>query len=207
MAPLFISRRIPTEVDERLRLAAAAAAEQVLDVHVASALEVVEEGAERAPVERLLRAYARLHYLEDSQEWRLRERVLAVLGQEPGADWTYRELTAPRSFLRRLARRVRGRIHHDLREWVELHTARVQLRLVDLHVRHALAFVRILHGHATTVEALHTYGRMLNLRSSTAEFVRLKALLTVDRTDEPARAQPLHPQPPHIPLRLADGGS
>jgi hypothetical protein len=184
-------------------MAAAAAAEQVLDLHVVSALEVVEEGGDRAPVDRLLTTYARLHYLEARNEWRLRERVLAALGREGGDAWTQRELAAPRSLFRRIARRVRGRVHHELREWVELHTAQVQLTLVDLHVRHALVFVRILEPHLSSGEAVDTYARMLELRSTTAEYVRMKALLTIDRGDQPARLEP----PPQSSFKLADSGS
>lgn len=207
MASFLVGQRVPVEVEERLRMAAAAAAEQVLEAHVAAALELVDTGGDRAPVGRLISTYARLHHLGPGQEGRLRERVLAALGREAGAAWTQRELDAPRSLFRRIARRLRGRIHHDLREWVEVHTARVQLALIDLHVRHALVFVRILDEHESTSQALHSYGRMLELRPTTAEFVRLKALLTIDKSKPTAKVEPLHPPTPHVPLRLADGGS
>jgi hypothetical protein len=207
MGPQFVSGRVPTEVSDRLRMAAAVAAEQVLDVHVMSALEVIEEGADRAPVDRLLTAYARLHYLGAGQTWRLRERVLAALGREMGSSATHRRLAGPRSLFGQLVVRLRGRVHHELRDWVDLHTARVQLALIDVHVRHALAFVRILEGHAATGEALQAYTRSLGLRSASAELVRLKALLTIDRADATTPVETLHPSPPHLPLRVADGGS
>jgi hypothetical protein len=207
MASFWIGQRVPRDVDERLRMAAAAAAEQVLEAHVAAALELVDEGADRAPVERLLGAYARLHHLEVGQEGRLRERVLASLGREAGAAWSQRQLEAPRSILLRLARRLRGRVHHDLRDWLELQTARVQLALIDLHVRHALVFVRIVGEHGTTHQAIQSYARMLQLRPTTAEYLRLKALLAVDRAESAVRVEPIHPPAPHLPLRLADSGS
>ncbi len=207
MAPLFYGSRIPTEADERLRMAAAVAAEEVLDLHVASALELVERGADRVPVERLLDAYLRLHSLDLGQEWRIRERVVAALGQEIGADGTAPRLTATPSVLRRLVLRLRGRVHHDLREWVEVHAARVELSLVDAHVRHALAFVRILAEHRTTSEAIRHYTRTMSLPATTAEFVRLKAVLATAGPAAPTSAEPHHGSPPRLPLRLADGGS
>jgi hypothetical protein len=38
--------------------------------------------------------------------------------------------------------RLRGRVHDDLRRWVELHMGATQVALLDTHVRHALGFVR-----------------------------------------------------------------
>lgn len=201
------NRRVPTEIAERLRIAAAAATEQVLDLHVRSALEVVSEGGNQAPVDRLLGIYARLHHLQPAQEWRLRERVLASLGRDVGAGWTPRELAAPRSLFRRIARRVRGRVHHELREWLDLHTARVELELIELHLRHALVFVRLQADHAATGQAVQTYARMLELRSATAELVRLKTLVALGTERLPGRREPDQPTPPVVPLRLADGGS
>jgi hypothetical protein len=206
MAPRYVSKRVPPEVAERLRMAAAAAAEQVAELHVASALETVEEGGDRAPVDRLLETYARLHYLDATQAVRVRERVLAALGREIGVAGEHRVLAAPRSIVGRLTGRVRGRVHHELRDWIDLHTARVELLLVDLHVRHALVFVRLMEGHVTAGAALDAYGRMLGLRSTTAEFVRLRALLTLDPEDSATRVEPRHPAPNHPPLRLADSG-
>lgn len=200
------TRRWPREVDERLRIATAVAAEQVIEEHVTSALEVVAEGADRAPVERLLEAYNRLHYLDDAQQRQLRERVLASLGRDPASTDENHGLAGPRSPFRRLARRLRGRVHHDLRDWVERHHARVQLSLIDLHVRHALKFVRLLDGHATTSAALSTYARMLRLRETIAEIVRLKALRTLYDAEAPDHIEPLHPRPAPLPLRVADSG-
>lgn len=199
-------RRQPREVVERLRIAAAVAAEQALEEHVASALEVVAEGADRAPVERLLEAYGRLHYLSEEQRQQLRDRVLAALGRDPSTTDPHNGLAGPRSPFQRLARRLRGRVHHDLREWVERHSARVELSLIDLHVRHAMKFVRILDGHASTGEALDTYARMLRLRQTVAEIVRLKALRTLYDARSTGRVEPLHPRPAPLPLRVADSG-
>jgi hypothetical protein len=202
----FARRRLPQEVHERLHVAAAVAAEQVVEAHITAALEVVAQGADRAPVERLLDAYARIHYLEDGQHRQLRERALAALGRQPAAAWTERELVAPRSPFRRLVRRFRGRVHHDLRQWIERHTARVQLALLDLHMHHALEFVRILDGHRSATEAAEGYAVMMRLRATTAEMVRLKVLIGLPEPGTGSDVEPLRPRTARFPLRIADNG-
>lgn len=207
MAPIFSGPPIPTEVDERLRMAAAVAAEQVLDMHVAAALELVDYGADRVPVERLLDTYVRLHSLDLSQEWRVRERVVAALGRELGEDVTAPRLTGSPSLLRRLARRLRGRVHHDLRDWVEVHGARLALALIDLHVRHAVTFVRILGEHGSTSDAIRYYKHALRLPATSAELVRLRVIMAMAAPAAPTPAGPQQNATHHLPLRLADGGS
>ena len=207
MLRLFRRRSLSREVQERLRIAAAVAAERVLDEHVRSTLELVEEAGDRAPVDRLLRAYIRLHHLGDGDGRQLRDRVLAALGREDGGE-RVGALEAPRSPVQRLRHRFRGRVHNDLREWVERQTARVELSVVDLHVEHALGFVRILDGHHSVTGALEMYDGMLSLRSTIAEMVRLKALKSLydnARTD----VEPLHaPRPTPFPIRrVVDNGS
>jgi hypothetical protein len=203
--PLFKSRRIPRELAERLRIAAALAREQVLEKHIASAIELLGQGADQVPVERLLNAYTRLHFIEYSEERQINERVLAALGQDNHGEWAQREITAPRAPWRRLARRVRGRVHHDLRRWLEGHTARVELELIDLHVRHALECVRITEGHFSTGQALEHYARELRLRAATAEMVRLLALRTLEGRKPAGQVERFRPGSAALPLRIADG--
>src|SRR5690606_25787495 len=100
-------------------------------------------GGDRAPLERLLAAYARLHHLTDADARRVREKVLATLGRDPRTAGRVAEFEAPRSPFRRVRNRLRGRVAIDLREWVEQHTARVELTIVDLHVGHAVDFLRV----------------------------------------------------------------
>lgn len=173
MNPLFRKRRIPGELTDRLRMAAAVAAEQVLDEHVRSAVELVEEGAGRAPVERLIEAYARMHYLKEPDARKLRERLLAALGRSGGDAGA---LAGPRSPFARLRRRVRGRVDQELREWVERHSARVELALLDIHVENALDTLKVVGSSLPTGRALSIYCEMLDLRDAVAEMVRLRVL-------------------------------
>lgn len=173
MGPKLRKRRLPTELLDRLRMNAALAAEQVMDEHVRSAVEMVEEGAEDAPIERLLAAYARLHHLKEPLAGQLRDRVLATLsrtGTHGGS------LDGPRSLFARLRRRLAGRVNAELREWVERQTARVELLIIDHHVQHTLEAVNLLEDHAPVGQAIELYARLLGLRPGVADTVRLKAL-------------------------------
>lgn len=207
MAPLFRKNRLPTELRQRLRISAAVAAERVLDEHARSAVELIEEGADRAPLERLLGAYVRLHHLGEADARRLREKVLAMLGRDPRTAGRVSELEAP-SPIQRISRRIRGRVELELRDWVERHTARVELTVVDLHVAHAMDFLRVFGEHGSTQEALQLYADMLGLRQTIAEMVRLKVLKTLHDT-RPGKVELLDAsrRPATLPLRVADNGS
>lgn len=173
MIPRFRTRRLPPAVMDKVRMATAVAAELVLQEHVQSAVELVEQGADRAPVHSLLSAYVRLHYLDGPESAQLRERVLAMLGRSPERAGP---LNGPRSPLTRLRRRLRGRVNPELRDWVERHTACVELTVVDLHAESALRMVDLVGEHASTNEGIRLYTEMLNLRPAVAEMVRLKVL-------------------------------
>lgn len=189
MNPLFRTRRLPPAVMDRVRMAAAVAAELVLEEHVRSAVEMVEQGVDRAPVRRLLSAYVRLHHLEGQESLQLHERVLASLGRRPdGAG----PLNGPRSPLARLRRRLRGRVNPELRDWVERHTARVQLTVIDLHAERALEMLRLVEDHASASDGIRLYSDMLGLRPAVAEVVRLKVLKMLhDRAT--GQVEPLSP--------------
>lgn len=208
MAPFLRRTRIPVEVQQRLRISAAVAAERVLDEHARSAVELIEEGADRAPLERLLATYVRLHHLGDADTRRLREKVLATLGRDPRTAGRVSEFDAPRSPFRRIRQRLRGRVELELREWVDQHTARVELSVVDLHVGHALDFLRIFGDHGSVQDAVALYAEMLGLRQTIAEMVRLKVLKALHDTQR-GKVELLDAsrRPATFPLRVADNGT
>lgn len=207
MLRLFRRSSVPREALERLRMATAVAAERVLDEHVRSALELVDEAADRSPLERLLRAYSRLHHLSDGDARKLRDRVLASLGRDDSSGDRVAVLDEPRSPFRRLRNRLRGRVHLDLRDWVERQTARVELTILDLHVEQALGFVRILEEYGDIPGALDAYADMMSLRSTIGEMVRLRVLKTL-HDELRGDVEPLHPRPTPLPLRrVVDNGS
>lgn len=206
--PFGRNRGFMNETGEQLHLAAAVAAEAVVAEHVRYALELVDEGGDRVPVERLLAAYARLHHLTDEEHRLLTDRVLVAIGRNP--DSVARgPLRPPRSVIRRATDRMRGRIHTELREWVDRHTARVELAVLEVHVEHALRFAAILFDQGAPEEAVNLYGETMGLRPTMAEMVRLRVLAEAPVHGEAeaveVAVEPLHPRP-RGPLRLAEDG-
>jgi hypothetical protein len=201
MAVWSVRPKIPRDIMDRMQIAIAVAAEAVMDEHVRAATELVRHGSDRAPVERLLAVYARLHRVADTTMYSVVERTLAGLGEDPDQSVGAAGLDAPRSLVRRTRLRLRGRVNPDLREWVEGHTARVELRIQDTLVRLARSFVSIGEGSLTPRQALDLYAEMLELDPVTATMVRLRVLDAL--YPEPAVAGPERPEVPRTPLRLA----
>lgn len=207
------SRSLTDETREQLDLAAAVATEAVQDAHVRFALELLDEGGDRVPVERLLDAYARLLHLTDDEQRQLTDRVYGALGRDPEAARGTR-LQSRRSVVHRAATRLRGRVHPRLRTWLERHAARATLSVLDLHAEHALRFVVILLDHRPPEEAARLYAERLGLRPTGAEMVRLQVLARApvrgegEEGDEARETtiEPLHPRAPR-PFRLAKDGS
>lgn len=213
MPSLDRDRTFVDETRQQLQLATAVAAEAVLTHHVRFALELLAEGADRAPVERLLAAYARLHHLSEEEHRQLVERVLVALGQDPdSAPTTW--LQEPRSVFHRAAHRMRGRVHAELRAWVDRHSARVELAVLEVHVEQALRFTRILQEQGPAADAVELYAETLGLRSTIAEMVRLRVLAEAPlglpgdaeaKVEAEADIEPLRPRPKKR-LRLAEDG-
>lgn len=202
MVSRFRSSAIPAPLMDRVHMAIAVAREQVLDEHLRSAIQLVEEGRERAPVTRLIAAYARLHHLSTPLAERLRGRVLATLGR--AADRPHGPLHGPRSLLGRLRYRLRGRVNPELRAWVERHTARVELTLVEIHRDHALELVRLLEGQASAGEAVALYTELMELRSAVGEMVRMEVLDTLYDRDA-GRSDTGRTEDPRIEGRRTEG--
>lgn len=206
--PFRSKHRIGDETSEQLELAAAVAAESILAEHIRYAMEMVQEGADRAPVQRLVAAYARLHHLTDDEHRKLHEGVLVALGRDPAGAGKGR-LQQPRSLLRRAARRVRGRVHFELRDWVQRHTARVELAVLEHHVEHALRFARIVHEQQSPAAAADLYSEVMGLRPTITEVVRLRVLAApVPGAGEDVMVEPIRrPRPPELlPFRRAEEG-
>lgn len=208
-------RSLNDDTREQLDLAAAVATEAVQDAHVRFALDLLDEGGDRVPVERLLDAYARLLHLTDEQQRQLTDRVFGALGRDPDAARGTR-LQARGSVIHRAATRLRGRVHPGLRVWLDRHAARAALSVLDLHVEHALRYVVILLDQRTPEEAAGMYAETMGLRPTEAEMVRLRVLarapLSGEREGEQGDAarettvERLHPRTPR-PFRLAKDGS
>jgi hypothetical protein len=227
-------RRLPETARPRWEIVAAAAQENVTRLHVQRALELVERADGSVPATRMLDIYLRLQGLPSGTLASIRNRTLAALGGSgadgvravSGADRTEAagdvatdaEQDAPtkRSVWRSVRRRLRGRVHAELRRLVELHAGVTQRQLLELHVRQAREFVELL-GNEHPIEAgCDLYCELLNVPLPFAPLVYPLVLDAIagehlprtwpvrprtpraSETDEPTRAQerPRRMRPP-----------
>lgn len=160
------------EVAQRreLQIAAAVAREKAMQFHVSSALRLIALAADRISPLRMLEIHVRLHWVVGAEAELLANRVLAALGEsapadaarlfvagqiEPEADTT--------SIWRSVRSRLRGRVHHDLRRWIELAVGAAQAGLVHIHVQHAVRFAQELAETHTVAEAGALYIEMVGM--------------------------------------------
>ena len=205
--------RLTPALRRQLEVAAAVASEDVVQMHAARALELVELAHERVTAPRMLLIYSRVHNLDASSAQTVATRVLATLGQravESGAlvqAWREDEeeevFGDSRSLLRVIRERLRGRIHHDLRRWIELHTGEVQVALLELHTTHALRFLQLLDSEFPTSAAVDTYARMLGVRETHRTALYYSVLARLAAAELPRSRQQAQPQ---VPLFAGDAG-
>jgi hypothetical protein len=175
------SRRSPRKLTlakrRELKVVAAVAQEEIMQFHVASALRLIELAAGRVSAVRMVAIHTRLHGITGAMAEVLSYSVLAALGNRAargaaaslvvegveGEDSMARDA---RSLLRMLRGRLRGRVHHDLRRTVELAFGAAQVGLLDLHVDHALRFVRELAETHDTAGAVGVYAAMTGVAPS-----------------------------------------
>ncbi len=197
MPERYRTRRLSADLRRQLDVATAIATEELMAAHAIHVLELVELSGARVAPERLVEIYLRLHGVEGPQALVVRTRVLAALGhkarstvvepQEAGESrGTVGEAGAPppRGIFRYLRERFRGRVHTDLRRWVELHTGRAAMGLLDIHVRNALAFVDIL-GDAPLHLGVQTYREMLGVSESLRDVLYWMVLERIGRAELP----------------------
>jgi hypothetical protein len=184
-----------------LEIAAAVARERLVTAHVEQALSLIEGAGDRLSPQRALAIYARLHRLGAQEAKLITNRTLAILGErvarsplggggeagEPPAD-------SPRSLLQQIRHRLRGRTQHELRRWVELHTGRAEVALLEVHVDNALRFVNVLGPERSVAEAVEEYTATIGVRPTLTEVVYYFVLDRLSRAASPA-VEPAVPRP------------
>ena len=164
------SRSLDATQRRELQIAAAVGREKAMQFHVSSALRLIALAADRISPLRMLEIHVRLHWVVGAEAELLANRVMAALGEnapaeaaklfvagqiEPEAD------TA--SIWRAVRSRLRGRVHHDLRRWIELAVGAAQAGLVHIHVQHAVRFAQDLAETHTVAEAAALYIEMVGM--------------------------------------------
>jgi hypothetical protein len=169
MTPRKASRKLTAAKRRELEVAAAVAREAVLQLHVARAVKMIDLAGDRVSALRMVNIYLRLQALTGPEGSIVANRVLALLGQRghKGPTTTLfiegevdQQVEEPRSVFRIVRDRLRGRVHHELRRWVELHSGATQVALLDIHVRHALRFVKELADTHAISDAVELYSEL-----------------------------------------------
>ena len=193
------SLRIPTVAKRReLEIAAAVAREKIVQFHVTTALRLIGLAADRVPPVRMLEIHLRLHRITGPEAELLAYRVLAAIGETATANtarlFIQGEIEPKEesvSLWRVIRDRLRGRVHHELRRWVELATGAAQAGLIDIHVQHALRFARDLVDTHSVAQAATVYADMVDMAEALrpAFLIRLSDRLAAEelpRTATPA---------------------
>jgi hypothetical protein len=202
-----------------VEIALATTREQVVELHAAQALELIEHAADQVSTERTLAIYCHLHHVEGHEAVVLRTAVLARLGRQPkrlpvsrpdpeDAD-VIEEWDSPLSLFQWMRRRLQGRSNIELRRWIELHSGRTQTRLLALHVTGALRLVELLKPQKSYAEVVQLYAERMHVPPSLSRAIYF---LTLSRLSEPADVPAAMPLPDPVasperrdepPLRIA----
>ncbi len=215
MPERYRTRKLAAPVRRALDVAAAIATEEIQAAHVSQALELIDLAEGRVAAQRVTDIYLRLHGLEDPTAMVVRTRVLAELGQRarttpPADDLPLPEDDAPEAPsgpFKALRERFRGRVHLDLRRWMELHTGRTEVLLLDIHVRNALAFVQALAPDVSIHEAVGIYREKVGVREQLGEVLYWFVLSRMSEQELPSAREVetadlrIPPAPRKVPRR------
>jgi hypothetical protein len=203
------SQRIENVAKRReLEIAAAVAREKVVQFHVTSALRLIGLAAGRVPPVRMLEIHLRLHRIGGPEAELLAYRVLAAIGETATANtarlFIQGEIEPQEestSLWRVIRDRLRGRVHHDLRRWVELATGAAQAGLIDIHVQHAVRFAKELTETHSVTQAAGVYADMVDMATALrpAFLIRLCDRLAAEELPRSATPAPQERQPLDAP--------
>jgi hypothetical protein len=197
---------VPDSLSREIDLAAALAREQVLETHLRFLIEFVERARGDIPPPRVLSIYQRLHHLAPSDGLLLAHRLMVVIGQreseEPAdiqppmdADREQVPWNGPGTLFRRISRRLRGRVNPGLRDWVELHTGRAEIAVLEVHVENAARFIEILGPDTPYAASIELYANLMHIPVSRVETLYLLALDRVARARAATPDATAAPQP------------
>lgn len=208
MSPRKPSRKLTVARRRELEVQAALAREAVTQFHVSSALSMIELAAGRVSAVRMLDIYLRMHGMVGPEAELLSYSVLAALGHRASKGtaaslFVDGEDPVPQergSILKIVKSRLRGRVHHDLRRWVELATGAAQLGLLDIHVRYAIRFARELTESHSILQTVDLYADMAGVPTALHDSLYLFLLDRLAAEELPRRNQTVAPQTDRVSL-------
>jgi hypothetical protein len=191
-----MTKKLTAVKQRELQVAAAVARDAVSQLHITRALKLIDFAGNRVSVIRMLAIYTRVHGFSNADAEVLGNKVLAAVGHrgrkgQQAAVFVEGEdenISDSRSFVGVVRDRLKGRIHHDLRRWVELHAGATQAALIDLHVRHALRFIEELKETHAISDAIAIYRELVDVPANLSDALYIYALDRI-ATDELPKAQ------------------
>ena len=208
-----LTRNTSRAMQRQLDLATAMAQEKLLDTHVRHVLAFVDLVSGQLPFDTALDIYARILQLNPEQARNVGSRAFAELGRRtgvaPDGDLALLEDDAAdhedaarggdgeggrfEQVFSRVRRRIRGRVHDDLRHRINLAAARAEDDLFERHVANALEFARALAAEVPLHEAVDLYLDTLSVPEGVSDVVFNRALRRVAEQELPPldAAQPV----------------
>ncbi len=178
--------RMPPELERRIDRAEATAREAITDVHANLALDLVTILAPRMPFDEAISRYLESLKLDGEERETVGTRAVALMDErtvvedeqregQRGWGWDWRYATPP-GVLRYIRRQKKRSDEEEL--WLELAAARAEERLVEAHLRHALAFVELMEesSHADPTRAVALYVERLEVPELRARIVYQRVL-------------------------------
>ncbi|HEX8431201.1 MAG TPA: hypothetical protein VF625_07930 [Longimicrobium sp.] len=215
---MALNRNTTRALQRQIDLTTAVCQERLLASHVRHVLAFVELVSPDVQFDSALDIYARILRLSPEQARNVGSRALAALGRQRGMPDTgvdpeielMEDDAADRedahvspgdhsgrfdAIFGRVRRRIRGRVHDQLRDRINLAAARAEDSLFNTHVDNALIFSRALADEVPLHEAVDLYLEIMVIPEGVSDVIFNRALRTV--ADDVL--------PPVVPPRAAPG--
>lgn len=191
------SRALQRQVD----LTTAVCQERLLATHIRHVLGLVDLVADQLPFDSALDIYVRILRLTPEQARNVGSRALAALGRRAGLpDVSELDLDAAAdstgerdeegdevregggrldAVFSRVRRRIRGRVHEDLRNRINLAAARAEDDLFATHVENSLIFAKALSDEMPLAEAVELYLETMMIPEGVSDVIFNRSLRNV----------------------------
>jgi hypothetical protein len=197
-----LTRNPSKGLQRQIDLTTAVCQERLLATHVRHVLALVDLTADQLPFDTALDIYARVLKLTPEQARNVGSRALAALGRRSGVpegedpevqlledEPEDRDPQAHRSeqeragrfdqVFSRVRRRIRGRVQDDLRNRINLASARAEDAVFLTHVDNSLIFARALADEMQIHESVDLYLDTMSIPDGVSDVVFNRALRTV----------------------------
>jgi hypothetical protein len=194
-----LTRKISRAMQRQVDLTTAVCQERLLSTHVRHVLALVDLVANELPFDSAVDIYARILRLTPEQARNVGSRALAAIGRRTGlteAEDLNLDLADDESDLddgtdhagdegrfdavfSRVRRRIRGRVKDDLRQRINLASARAEDALFETHVQNALVFGKALAEEVPLHEAVDLYLDVMAIPEGVSDVIFNRSLRIV----------------------------